>query len=1376
MRVPPIVMKNLLPGFIQEQLRGTDQTRGTFAAHSMFVDISGFTPMAEQLMREGKEGAEILSREINRLFAHLIESVHNHGGFITGFAGDAFTALFIAPSPLQAVEAAREIQEQLTRDGLARTRFGEFQLYVRVGLSSGLVQWGVVGRGTAPEIAESPALLAWYFRGPAIDGCALSEHHCERGEIVLDAAILAQFPESERPVVEPTDAPDFFGLAQIPAATRRGLAAALSFVTRLDQTETNTIRPEIAELFFPRSVLETTRAGEFRSIASVFVSFVAPEDHAALDAFATSVRDCAARYDGFFNNLDFGDKGGTILLVFGAPVSHEDDPGRAADCALELHGLFGEQIRIGLATGIAFAGIAGSELRCTYSVLGDVVNFSARLMTAAPPGEIWLSTRTQATLGGNYLCDSRGAHTFKGKSEAESIVALTGKGERDFAVFDQIEFVGRDAQTALVDARLDILRAGRPAGLVRILGEAGSGKSRLLHETYVRHNAGLDFIFVHADGILRRSLNPFVAYFTAHFAARDTDDRTARRGRVDARLDELIAELRSASEGDTGREHVARELDRTRSMFAAMVDADTTGTLYERLDARARYENTLSAIKYYFHARALMRPTVLVLENLQWLDSDSQTVLKDTLHHADAQNLAFMTLVSSRYHDDGGLPEIALDAAVPAHDVRLGALNVEAVSAISRARLAGPPASELLNFIEERTRGNPFYVEQFCAYLISNALVVPAESGELRLGGDVIDLPGSINALIVARIDRLSAVLKEAVLAAAVLGQEFEVGVLAHLRGVNVRDAELKKLLAAGQRERIWAPSDDGAEHSIGDESASNPDAAGVDAGRRIWTFENALLQEAAYEMQLRDRLRELHETAANFLVEWYGASQLHAADIAYHYGRAENQSQARRYYALAAEYAHANYKADQAFRYYDQWLARAADDAERLEIFMRRARLLELLGRWPEAATLLEDGLRLAAEDPTHARALGRLKTNLGEIYQKQGQSENAARILHEAIAVATAQNDLVGLGEAHDVLGRTYWSLGQYDNALTCYAEGKQAKQETGDRRGYALNLYYTGVVYRDRNEYEQAMRYYTESLEIFENELNDQRYATYPMYDIAVIYQYQGRLEQAREFFQKTHDRYEEIGYVSGISAALLNLGVIESRQGRYAAALEMYTASLEHARELGEQLAIAYALFSIGTAYYQLKNYEETTRYFEQSFVVMKSIAARGYYGYVLAYLTCTFARQGLTAKALNAGLQHLKNIRALGGSDVENGRTHLGIALALAGGKLSPKSRELIGTIGELTGLSPVPEAYFEFAVDTARKAGYVITLAPALREYGRYLAGRAERAPWFAERAMNCLNEALQLATQAGLAGERDRVLADAAEFQIELEQQSDGS
>ncbi|MCA9969001.1 MAG: hypothetical protein KC425_02240, partial [Anaerolineales bacterium] len=140
-------MNHLIPQFIFEQLQA-GRDHGTFAAVTLFQDISGFTAMSQALMRHGKAGAELLADVINRVFEPLTTAVYARGGWITGFAGDAFTAVFPGQTPaaaLAAAETAVRIRQLIAQQAQRQTRFGAFSLTVKQGISAGEVAWGVVG-------------------------------------------------------------------------------------------------------------------------------------------------------------------------------------------------------------------------------------------------------------------------------------------------------------------------------------------------------------------------------------------------------------------------------------------------------------------------------------------------------------------------------------------------------------------------------------------------------------------------------------------------------------------------------------------------------------------------------------------------------------------------------------------------------------------------------------------------------------------------------------------------------------------------------------------------------------------------------------------------------------------------------------------------------------------------------------------------------------------------------------------------------------------------------------------------------------------------------------------------------------------------------
>ncbi len=292
-------MNNLIPQFIEKKY-STNEFKGNFQAATMFMDISGFTTITENLMNKGKEGAEIFSSILNSIFTQVTESVYHHQGFITGFAGDAFTAIFPADNPNLASLAAIDIQNIIKEKGLQKTKFGDFQLFVKIGLSYGNVDWGIIGN----DIQK-----VYYFKGEAIDGCAASEHLSHKGKIILDERLHNKISSNDC-VIEPLENSYYI------------LKKTMCKDVHLELKEIVSDK-EVVLNFYPKSVLEYNLKGEFRNIVPIFISFKESDGFDDLNDFVSEIIEKNRSYGGFFSSLDFGDKGGNIFIIFGAPISYE---------------------------------------------------------------------------------------------------------------------------------------------------------------------------------------------------------------------------------------------------------------------------------------------------------------------------------------------------------------------------------------------------------------------------------------------------------------------------------------------------------------------------------------------------------------------------------------------------------------------------------------------------------------------------------------------------------------------------------------------------------------------------------------------------------------------------------------------------------------------------------------------------------------------------------------------------------------------------------------------------------------------------------------------------------------------------------------------
>jgi len=446
-------MKNLVPALILDNYNNGN-LHGTQKAVTMFIDISGFTAMTHSLMKNDKEGAEILTEIINRIFTPSIDRIYQNNGFISTFAGDAFTSIFPIDksSPDNAVNSAIEIQNIFKKIGKQNTKFGTYDLKVKIGLSIGKVEWRIV---------TSNKKNSYYFRGEAIDNAARSECKCETGEIIVDNPLnnAINFPSQKK-------GDNFF----------------LINSTLTNKHTPTQKQPEInydLNQFIPESVLTLSSKGEFRSVISCFISF---EEEGEFHKGLAEIISLADDYSGYFNKIEFGDKGGTILVLFGAPITKEQMEIRACSFALSIMGLENFTCRIGITYGIAFAGFVGSEKREEYTSLGMSVNLASRFMMKAKWKEIFIDRFIFEKVNEDFEISLIDNLKLKGFPEKIPAYKLLSKVEQAKSTSFEGTLFGRVNEKRKILKQINEIKKNKFGGVIYNEGAAGIGKSRLIHE------------------------------------------------------------------------------------------------------------------------------------------------------------------------------------------------------------------------------------------------------------------------------------------------------------------------------------------------------------------------------------------------------------------------------------------------------------------------------------------------------------------------------------------------------------------------------------------------------------------------------------------------------------------------------------------------------------------------------------------------------------------------------------------------------------------------------------------------------------------------------------------------------------------------------
>ncbi|MCK5132930.1 MAG: tetratricopeptide repeat protein [Candidatus Sabulitectum sp.] len=1117
--------------------------------------------MAERLYRYGKEGSEILSEVLNDTFQPIIKKIHSYGGFVSTFPGDAISAIFPWKTMHEIEPLVSMIQNQFSEEP-RNTRFGKFFITVRIGVSHGLVFWGVVGKARRK---------AFFFRGKAIIDSARATCKCSPGKTVF----VDYSPISKKPVCDDSFGEDSDDIYELPD-----------------------IGTKTASYFTHRKVLGVGEMnGEFREVVPLFISFREMSNFRELNEFASTLLNAAAGFGGYFNGLFFDDKGATALVLFGAPVAYENNVERALEFILSVREDTHWDIRAGITKGIAYTGVLGSKQRCTYTAIGDVVNTAARIMGKARWNQILLSAGVLKGLEIEYQTVSLEPLLLKGKRQTVEVFELTGNRRGVNRNFISEKFVGRyDEIKEATDFIGSNWEKERTGGILYAYGDPGTGKSRFLFELSEQLSNTFRTITLKTDDVLGKSLNPFTSFLRKFFNQRDSRTKSDNKIVFDEIWEELIEDILEI-EDTVLSDAVVNNLENLHSVIGGMLGLHWGGSFYETLDAVGRFENTLYAIKELFIAFSLLHPTIIIIEDLQWLDSDSSKAFEFLLR--SLKDYPLIIMASSRFNDDGSKPVLGTEDGIARLEIILDALSDEFSLELITDLIQFPPEEELSSFIISRTKGNPFYMEQFCLYLLENGHIYFA-SGIGSLVHKDHEIPSGIKTVIIARLDRLSEELRDLVQSASVLGQEFDSTVLSEMYSSE----DTSSLLAAGERELIWTSSPLGS----------------------LYSFRHPLLRDASYDMQLRGDLRKLHRKAAEATLNLFPEDNEQYITLAYHYEKANMFREAIQYYELAADHSRISYRNHDAMEMYDKlnhvyfWTEKVfmTDGAAVFEsisapgfenipvqesilkytsILSNQAQVLQISGYWEKAEKTYRTMLRLAEtikDRPATAEAL----YLLGKQLSINGMNDEAIKYLESSLKINKENNNQDGITKVLGSIGVIHWRRGDSDKAMKYYGKQLELSRLESNRKQTSIAYANMGIIEFTRGNSTGAKDYFSRYLSI-SVELGDRREEAKALGNLGIAYGSEGNYSMTMECLEKELVIEKELGHKAGISATLGNMGKVFHQQYNYKKAMEYFRGHLNAVQRIGDRAGTVIGLWNIGSVLFDLGEYKKAVYFYRES---------------------------------------------------------------------------------------------------------------------------------------------------------------------------------
>jgi class 3 adenylate cyclase/tetratricopeptide (TPR) repeat protein len=725
--------------------------------------------------------------------------------------------------------------------------------------------------------------------------------------------------------------------------------------------------------------------------------------------------------------------GDGIMALFGAPIAIEDAPLRACQAAVNIQMRMAEiaegfqakhgtapYFRVGINSGALIVGEVGDAHQSGVTAMGDTVNLASRLENEAEAGTIIISAATQALVDGFVDCEFLGERTIKGKSEPQKLWRLDGIRE-GVTRFDLSKghglspLVGRQKE---LDILLGLWQKASTGNLraVCIRGEAGIGKSRLSFE--FRNNIVDDKVF-----------------FLECRCAPDTRDTpfaplmeiVRRSFRIEADTPQEEAERRLKQ----GLEILGIALDPSLPYLMNLLGHTPTGIDLDQIAGEALGIYTRDAVIEMLRERCRVTPTILVVEDLRWIDSATQALLTRVIE--EEEDLALFVITTAR---TGYQPPWA--EAKGSTILNLGALSDAETEGLLQGRLNCETLPDgLSQVVREKSQGNPLFAEEILTYLRSSgALTGEGPDLTFDMQQDSAALPVAIENLLMDRFDKLDSGPRSVLEAAAAIGARFTTELLTRATEQGPEpgtgtDRHLEALVTQGLIQ--------------------------AEAGGRAYTFCQTLARDAIYDSMLSTRRQTLHGTVAKAIEEQESFAPDDAADtLAYHWSRSAEPGRAVKYFSIAGENGLRIYSLEEAQNYLEQALTLidenpgCVDDTALADILLHIARVLYFQYDFKALIELVEPYLdRVAALGDN--RRLSRFLFEIGYAHVFASNIETGREYLSRSRALGEADNDELAIAYADlgTMWDRCFW--GQPGKARDeAQREAATRIMEVGQRHG--------------------------------------------------------------------------------------------------------------------------------------------------------------------------------------------------------------------------------------------------------------------------------------------------------------------------------------
>jgi class 3 adenylate cyclase/tetratricopeptide (TPR) repeat protein len=799
-------------------------------------------------------------------------------------------------------------------------------------------------------------------------------------------------------------------------------------------------------------------------------------------------------YEGTVNEMT----GDGIMALFGAPIALEDAPQRAIRSSLAIHremarfsdrmkeergAMLHPKMRVGIHTGPVVVGTLGNNLRVEFKAVGDTVNLASRIEGIADPGTTYVTEDTFKLAEGLFRFEALGDFKVKGKDEAVKTYRVIAPSTRRTRFDVSAErgltpFVGRERELELLLDGFERSKEGRGQAF-SIMAEAGVGKSRLLYE-FRKAVVNEDVTFLegkclsYSRGV---AYHPVIDILKANFDIHEGD------GDLDIR-EKVTRGLNIVGVDETS----------TLPYFLELLSVKDSGVEKIPQSPEARKELIIEALNRIVLKGSELRPLIIAIEDLHWIDKSSEESFKSLLESIPGARVLLLFTYRPEFIHTWGAKSYHSQLTLN----RLS--NRESIMMVSH--LLGTEAfdRDLEEFILEKTEGIPFFIEELIKSL-KDLKIMEREDNKYRMAKDLkeVAIPATIQDVIMARVDSLAEGVKGLLQIVSAVGREFSYYLIK--RVTNIAEQELLSQLSVLKDSELLY------ERGIYPEST--------------YIFKHALTQEVAYNGLLLKKRKDIHEKIAEAIEALYPERLGEHCDLlAYHYGRSANAEKALEFLELANQKAARLNAVEEAKAHFDEamGLLDTMADTEvnrqwRISFLVNQVEVFGLLLKLPDYYELLTryEPMASSLDNP---KIMGAFYVGMGRCELGFGHFDQAIQTLTKAAEIAEASGNAEEAVRAYDQLAWSHVYRGNFDRVLSLKEEVLGKMEQRFNLRWYVRALGAASRACSHLGRWDQAVEAAQRALSIAE-ESSDNSLISFAAWLISLAYSWKGDLSRAVEY---------------------------------------------------------------------------------------------------------------------------------------------------------------------------------------------------------------------------------------------------------------------